>query len=133
MSFYENPVFIDALLVTLYVMLALVLLVVGWSVVHSLQQRGRRQQEWGFPSRWIAWGVGALLAITLTLTALLADTTPLVINGENYDDELWLRIGDMMIYTSGILIVIAAICVAVSSLGLFRGKKMGAGSEKTKG
>ncbi len=120
MSFYENPTFIDTLLITLYVMLAVVTLLVGWSVVRSLRLREGEQKEWGFPSKRIAWGVVILLIATLAITALLADTTPLIINGKPYDDPLWLRIGDMLIYSSGVLIVVAMICVAVSSLGLFR-------------
>ncbi len=109
MSFYTDPVFIDILLGTLYVMLVLVTLLVVWSAVRSLRLREGKELDWGFPSKRIAWGVAILVVATLAITALLADTTPLVINGKMYTDTLWLRIGDMMIWTSAVLIVVAVV------------------------
>ncbi len=107
MSFYEDPLFINILLIVLYVMLAVVTLLVGWSALHSLRLQERKQQEGGIPSKRIAWGVAILLVATLAITALLADTTPIVVNGKEYTDALWLRIADMMIWTAGVMIVVA--------------------------
>ncbi len=120
MSFYEDPVFIDILLGTLYLMLTVITLLVGWSVLRALRQRGEKEEGWGFPSKRIAWGVAILLVVTLAVTALLADTTPLLINGKPFADTRWLRIGDMLIYSSGVLIIVAIVCVAISSSGLIR-------------
>ncbi len=120
MSFYESSAFIEVLLITLYIMLAAATALVGWSVVRSLKIRGGKGVKDGLPVKGIAWGVFILLTGTLALTALLADTSALTINGKSYDDELWLRIGDMFIYSSGVLIIVATLCVAASSFGLGR-------------
>lgn len=122
MSFYESPLFVDSLLIGIYVMLAVAIGLVVWSVVHSTRRRDHHSLDLGFPAKRIAWGVVALLVLTLTSTALLADVTPIIINGKPYDDTLWLRVSDVLINTSIILILVAVVCVTAGSLWAGRRK-----------
>ena len=119
MSFYESPLFINLLLISIYVLLAATLGLTAWSMVHSLRQRDRKQSR-GIFSGWIAWGVVALLVATLFLTCLTASTQPLMINGETFDNPFWLRVSDMLINSSLVLIVVAAICTLLGILGIGR-------------
>jgi len=109
MSFYESPVFVDALLVGIYVLLAVTLGLSVWSMLRSLRLRERKTTEQGIPAKHIAWGVFALLVGTLALTCLLADTTPLYINGNAFTNRFWLRV-----------IVVAILGVVVSAMGMGR-------------
>lgn len=120
MSFYESPLFIDILLMSIYALLALTLGFTAWSMLHTLQMRNRERLTMGIPARRIAWGVALLLIATLALTALTADTQPLSINGHTYDSSFWLRVSDMLINTSMVLIVVAAACMALSAIGIGR-------------
>ena len=120
MSFYESPVFVDALLVGIYVLLAVTLGLSVWSMLRSLRLRERKTTEQGIPAKHIAWGVFALLVGTLALTCLLADTTPLYINGNAFTNRFWLRVSDMLINSSIILIVVATLGVVVSAMGMGR-------------
>jgi hypothetical protein len=107
MSFYVSPTVIDVLLVSIYVMLALTLALTGWSVLRTMQFRKKGNKDQGIPARTIGWGVAATLICALAITWMLADTTPIIINGKAYDNVFWLRISDMLIYTSAVLIVLA--------------------------
>jgi len=111
MNFYESPLFVELLLdgICLLVVAALVLTV--WSVAYSLRLRRGQADSDRVPARRIAWGVAALLVLTMAATALLADTTPLSINGRAFTDTFWLRMSDMLINTSGILMLVAVVCV----------------------
>ena len=120
MSFYESPLFIDVLLTSIYALLALTLGLTVWSMLRTLQMRNRERLTMGIPAKRIAWGVALLLIATLALTALTADTQPLTINGQTYDSRFWLRVSDMLINTSTVLIVVAVMCVALSALGIGR-------------
>ncbi len=123
MSFYESPVFIDMLLGCIYVLLIVTLGLTIWSMVRSLSMRERASKIQGIPARRIAWGVFALLAVTLVLTCLLADTTPLTINGHAFTDTFWLRVSDMLINSSIILMAVAVICAVLGMSGVGRMKR----------
>lgn len=120
MSFYESPLFIDVLLTSIYALLALTLGLTAWSMLRTLQMRNRERLTMGIPAKRIAWGVALLLCATLALTALTADTQPLNTNGHTYDNSFWLRVSDMLINTSTVLIVVAVMCVALSAMGIGR-------------
>lgn len=124
MAFYESSLFIDILLITIYVMLAAAIGLVVWSVVCSLRKRDVQSAEPGFPAKLIAWGTGALLVLTLCATYLFADTTPIIINGQRYSNALWLCLSDVLINTSVVLIIVAVICVVFGALWAGRRKNV---------
>ena len=122
MSFYESPIFVEILLIGIYVMLLATVVLTVWSAIRAVRMRQRQPVVQGIPVSRIAWGVVVLLIVTLGATCLLADTTPLPINGTTYNDTLWLRLSDMFINTSAVLISVATLCVIASMLGI--GRKM---------
>ena len=58
-----------------------------------------------------------VVAVVLLLTYLLASTQPVVSNGKPFTDTLWLRLTDMFIFSSILLI---CLCSAIVVAAKFR-------------
>ncbi|UKK51510.1 hypothetical protein L6472_02650 [Prevotella sp. E13-17] len=99
---------IDVILYTIYILLAVGIGLALWSALRHVRVTP------------LMLGVAAGMLIILTLTYFLADTTPLTINGRTFDDEFWLRVSDMLIWTSVVLMLIAVLGVVISATGLGR-------------
>ena len=103
--------FVDVVIVTMYVLMAVAVAVSVWSAWRVARLRQRRQ------STRIGYGVAGGVAVLLLLTYLLGSTAPLMSNGKVFDSPVWLRLTDMFIYSSLILIVT---CSAVVVIARFR-------------
>lgn len=112
--------FVELLLDSIYILLAMAVMLTGWSAVRSVRLRKGQHEGGGVPVRGIAWGVFALLVLTFGATALLADVSPMTINGHLYDSTTWLRVSDMLINTSAVLMLVAVICLIVGYTGVVR-------------
>jgi putative exporter of polyketide antibiotics len=120
----SSPAFVELLLWTIYVLLTVAGLLTVWSMIRSIRQRGRGEvRSNGIPVGRIAWGVAALLVVTLGVTYALGSTEPLMINKTIYDNAFWLRVSDMLINTSLVLIVIAILGVLIGMSGIQRRSK----------
>ena len=111
---------IDLLLYAIYGMLGLALALTVWSVVRTLLRSRGDAVVWGIPARLIGWLTVAGLALVLALTYAFGDVRPLAINGRVFADGLWLRMADMLINTSLILILVAVAGVFYGVSGLNR-------------
>ena len=105
----EAPLYIDLVLVLVYLLAAASLAVISWSAVRQLHSRGRSISR-------LSLGVTAAVAIVLLLTWLTASVRPLSVAGKVYDDPFWLRIADMFINTSLLLIIVCSVIVIVAKL-----------------
>ena len=118
---FESPLFIDILLYAIYALIAVAIGLSVWSAIRSARQQTKEDgRSNGLPVRKIVFATLALLLLSLLLTYLLASTQPLSINGQTFADTFWLRISDMFIYTSLILIVVALIGAAIGYSGISR-------------
>lgn len=118
---FESPLFIDILLYIIYGMTLIALGLTVWSGVRSMRQQDKSDtRSNGIPVRRIALITVALLVVTLLLTCLLASTSPLTINGKPFSDKFWLRVSDMFINTSLILIIVAFIGAIIGYSGVSR-------------
>jgi hypothetical protein len=123
MSFYASSWFVELLLFTLYVLLAVTAALAVWSAVRSVVVRSREQGARGKMQgvRRLSMAVaGGVLALTLLLCWLSAGTEPVVVNGRLYADAFWLSVADTLIYASIVLIAVAALCVGFGASGLSR-------------
>ena len=115
----ESPFFVDIVLYAIYVLLCVAVLLTVWSTIRSLRRCGgtlAKQQENGVPKGRVAWLTAGVLVVTLAVTWFAASTQPLSINGKAYTDTFWLRISDMLINTTLVLIVLVVIAVIYSNL-----------------
>lgn len=102
-------VFASFCIVVMELMVAAAAGLVGWSVFTSLRKRGKEGKTVNnIPVKRLSYSVTIATLCLLLFTFLLADTTPLPINGEPYEDKLWLRLTGMFTITAIILMVLAA-------------------------
>ena len=102
----EVPLYINLVIVLVYLMTGISLAVVGWSAVRQVRTFGRGVSR-------LTLVVMLSVAALLLLTWLLGSVSPLRVGGTVYDDATWLRLADMFINSSLLLIVLcSAIIVA---------------------
>ena len=116
-----NDILIDIELVVMYVVIIVTTVITIWAAVRSLKLRDLSQNIVNnIPVTKIAYGVAALLIVCLLLTFLLGSSKPIQLGEKLFSDSFWLKISDMFIYTSGILIVVAVGCFLYGISGLNR-------------
>lgn len=126
---FNAPMFTDALLGFIYVLIFTAVAVMGVSVFRSLKSgSGRQGTGNGLPGARISYGIAAFVGLTLAVTCLAGSTEPISINGEKYTSAAWLRITDMLINTSLLLITVALLLVGFGLSGL--GRKIRGGSQR---
>ena len=121
---FNAPLLTDMLLGYIYLLTSSAIGVTVYSIVHGIKTRGRQSlTENGVPAgriTIITWGVTfALLAITFAL----GSTDPIKVNGKDFCEAIWLRLSDMFIISSGIMILIAIAAVAFGMSGYSRRMK----------
>ena len=113
-----SPFFADLMLWLMYIVLAVALVVTAYSVWHGLRTTRKGDDIVNrVPAGRIGWLVILGLVVCLALTFLLGSTSPVVTNGDVFSDRFWLRVTDMFIYTSTILI---AGCFVSAIISRFR-------------
>ena len=111
----ENGLFIDVVIWTVYVLLTAAVAMAGWSAVHGVLTHERSTDM--LASRhtsWIGYTTAGVVAVILAVTFLFASTKPLVVNGRLFTDTLWLRLTDMFIFTSTLLVCICSVVIVVA-------------------
>ena len=106
MNSLVSPFFADVMLWLMYAVLAVTLVVTAYSVWHGM--RTRRQGDDvinGVPAGKIGWCVAIGLVACLLLTFLLGSSDPVISNGVRFTDGFWLKVTDMFIYTSALLVI----------------------------
>ncbi len=126
---FNAPLFTDVLICFIYTLVFMAVAVMGVSVFRSLKSgSGRQGASAGLSGAHISYGIAALVAVTLAVTCLLGSTEPISINGEKYTSAAWLRITDMLINTSLLLIAVAVLLVGFGLSGL--GRKIRKGTKR---
>lgn len=133
----ENPTFTaplltDAVMGLAYALIILTIVATGISVANSIRTNKRHDRQGAGGDHRLArlrrhttLIVATALPLCLVITFVAGSDAPLTVNGESYDDALWLKVADMFIGTAVALTVVAAAAVMCSMLGLGRiiGKK----------
>ena len=114
----DSALFIDILLWAVYVILTIAIGMAVWSAIHGVRTHERDKDP--LASRctsMIGYATAVLVAVELIVTFATASTQPVVSNGKPFTDTLWLRLTDMFIFTSLLLI---CVCSAVVAIAKFR-------------
>lgn len=119
---FNAPLLTDTLLLLVYALVAVACFIALCSMVSRLRQRSAVADEDGSSrvARRTGTVVAALLVVVTVATFALGSTDELLVNGEPYRETFWLRLTDMFINTSLLLMLVAAVAVAVGLSGLGR-------------
>lgn len=118
----ENPAFNAPRLTNLIIILSY-LLIIGtlaltiFSLVMAYRNRNKSAAVVNnVPAVRIAYIISGGVVALLILTFLFGSSAPMVINGEQYTQTLWLKTADMFIFTAIAMLVLAIAAVAYSSI-----------------
>ena len=96
----------EVMLWLMYGAVAVALGVTGLSVWKTVSMRTKDDEVInGVPQTRIAWTTAGIFVALLFVTYLLGSSEPLMTNGKVFDSPFWLKLTDMFIYTSVILIL----------------------------
>ena len=105
----------DVMLWLMYLAIGVALLATAYSVWHGLRFRRKGDDVVnGVPAGKIGWMVAIGFVLCMVITFALASTKPIMTNGQLLTDTFWLRVADMFIYTSIILIIGCFVSAIVS-------------------
>ena len=117
LPFDENPDFNAPLFTDVLIFLMWLFLIGGvglavYSMVKDYRSSKSEAVVNGVPVRRIFRITWLILLAVLVLTFLLGGSDPMLINGENYADWLWLKLSDMFVITSLLMLLagIGAVC-----------------------
>ncbi len=131
---FNAPILTDLLLGYMYLLLAVAVAVAIVSVARGLRMSNKTERVVnGVPAAKIARGAVVLLFGSLAVTLATGSAEPMGINGTQYADTLWLKVSDMFINTSAILLVVAVLAVAYGLSGLNRRATLRRSAKENKG
>ena len=114
----DSSFFIDLMLWTVYVLLGIAVVAAVWSAVHGVRTHERSSDPMATRrTSMIGYTTAGLVAVIMLLTYILASTQPVVSNGKPFTDIFWLRLTDMFLFSSILLI---CICSAIIVAAKFR-------------
>ncbi|WP_051523416.1 hypothetical protein [Prevotella sp. MA2016] len=115
MNSFISPAIADFMLWLMYITLAVAMGVTAYSVWHGLRNRRKGSDVVnGVPAGRIGWMVAIGFVLLMVVTYALGSTQPILTNGTLLIDTFWLRLADMFIYTSIILIIGCFVSAIVS-------------------
>lgn len=109
---FNAPLFTDVLIFLMWLFLLGGVGLAVFSMVRDYRSSKSEAVVNGVPVRRIFRITWLALLSVLIVTFLLGDSSPMLINGQNYDDWLWLRLSDMFVVTSVLMLLsgIATVC-----------------------
>ena len=109
---FNAPLFTDVLIILMWLFLIGGIGLAVYSMVKDYRSSKSEAVVNGVPVRRIFRITWLTLLAVLVLTFLLGGSDPMLINGENYADWLWLKLSDMFVITSLLMLLagIGAVC-----------------------
>ena len=108
---FTAPLFTNVLLALMYLLTLAGVAVGAWSLYRALKVRGKSDSvDNNIPVQKISYTIVFTTLASLLLFFLVGSSQPMRINGISYADGFWLKMSDMFINTS-LLLIVAGICV----------------------
>ena len=112
---FVSPFIADIMLWLMYIAIVVAVIVTIVSMARTVRLRTKDEEVVnGVPRTRMAWIVIVAFLLCLVLTFLLGSSEPVKTNGELFTDTFWLKVADMFIYTSLILIIGCFVGVVLS-------------------
>jgi uncharacterized membrane protein YidH (DUF202 family) len=108
----EAPLYVDVVIIAVYVLLAVTLAASLYAAWHGVRTHSRQRSALDLRhASAVSYGSLVLPVVCLFVTYWLGSSEPLTINGHLFTDTFWLRVTDMFIYTSILLIILCFVIV----------------------
>lgn len=118
---FNAPLFTDVVMVLMMLMVAASAALVVWAVARHFKTANRKEKyDNNIPVRRLGLCVSGGTVAALVITFALGSSAPMKINGTEYADAFWLRVSDMFVCTSALLILAAAAAVVYGSTKYIR-------------
>ena len=111
-----DPLLTPVLLWLMVVMVTVALLLAVVSGVMSIRKNKGRERLNNINISRIGWCVALPIVLIMIVSFLLGTTSQITVNNHPYENSVWLRLGDMFIYTSLIEMVLAVVMIVVCSI-----------------
>ena len=120
---FNAPLFTDVLLIFMWALFGLAVFAMVLSLIHSARTiSGKQRIVNDIPTYRISVAVFGTTLLCLVLSFMVGSSHPMVINGANYTDKFWLKVSDMFV-TSSIVLLLFAIAVTVFGATRYYRKK----------
>ena len=120
---FNAPLFTDVLIVLMGGFLLCSIVLVVFSVLKNYRCSKSEAIINDVPANKIIRFTWASTLALLVLTFILGSSTPMLINGERYADWIWLKISDMLVLTSVLMLLVAIGAVAFGATRYIRKKR----------
>lgn len=118
---FNAPMFTDAVIYLMDFLLFLAVVTAALAIVKTVRKTGKGEAvSNGIPVRKISFAVIGVLVVLLAGTFALGSVKPIMVNGVDFADRLWLRVADMFINTSLVLLVLAIAAVVFGASRYYR-------------
>lgn len=105
---FNAPLFTDVLIVLMGVLLIAAIVLAVVSIVDSYRKTTKQESVVnGVPEKKIFRLTWTFTFLLLIVTFLIGSSVPLLVNGEHYADWLWLKVSDMFVDSSIVMLVFA--------------------------
>ena len=120
-SSFKAPMLTDVLLGFMWFLLCIAIVTSVFAVVRGVQRANRSEGVTnGIPARKITYTTYGVTALLLVLTFVFGSTQSMLVNGQTFADSFWLRMSDMFVNTSLLLLVLAAGVVLFGATRYYR-------------
>jgi len=120
---FNAPLFTDVLIFVMWLFLLGGVALAVFSMVRDYRSSKSEAVVNGVPVRRIFRITWFSLLAVLLVTFLLGGSDPMLINGQNYDDWLWLKLSDMFVVTSVLMLLAGVATVCFGATRYIRKKK----------
>lgn len=118
----NDPLCTDVLIVFMYVMVVAAMVIAIASVVRGMKMRSVSADTNGIPESKIMYYTAGGTVALLVLSFVLSSSAPVHTGEGNYSDVFWLKVTDMFLYTTYILLFAAAMAALYGMSGWRRRK-----------
>ena len=120
---YNDPILTDLVIVLMILLLVVAIALVIYSKVHSLRTNHAPAIVNGIKGKRVTVIITAGVLALMLLSYLAIPAGKLIINGEEYTDTVWLRMANMFVISSVVLIIAGITAIAYGVLSNMREKK----------
>ncbi|MCR5077012.1 MAG: hypothetical protein K6A82_03125 [Prevotella sp.] len=120
-STFNSPLLTDVLIGFMWLLLMVAISTALVAIIRSIRMGGKGERLInGIPVRRIGYVVSGITIISLILTFLLGSSEGMTVNGQSFTDAFWLRVSDMFVSSSLILLAVAVGAVVFGATRYYR-------------